>query len=65
MIGKMIAYQTHAPLRAKATAIKGHNARRLLTTMLQSVQAKRGNGCGFIMAKNAKYAAFLMQTVGV
>ena len=46
-------------------AVEGDNARRLLSAVLEGVQAERDDRRGVRMAEDAEHAAFLMQPVFV
>ena len=61
--GKMIADQALATFRMKPHPVEGDDARRLLSAMLQGVQAERHDRRGVGMAEDAEDAAFLMQPV--
>ena len=63
--GEVIADETLAPLRMKALAVEGDDAGRLLSAMLQGVQAERDDRRGVGMAEDAEDAAFLVQAVVV
>ncbi len=59
----MIADEAETPLRMEALAVIGHDAGRLLTAMLQSVQPERGQRRGVVMAENTENAALFAQPV--
>ena len=61
--GEMIADQALAPLGMEPRSVEGDDARRLLSPMLQGVQAERHDRRRVGMAENAEDAAFLMQPV--
>src|SRR5208283_1466651 len=63
--GEGVADHAHAALGIEALAVVTDDARRLLPTMLQCVQAERGDGGGVRMAENAEHAAFLAQPIGI
>ena len=64
-VGEVVADQPLPALRMKPHAVVSDDAGGFLATMLQSMQAKRGNGGGVGMVKNAEDAAFLAQSVAV
>ena len=62
---KMVANQPLPALRVKPHAVVSDDARGFLAAMLQSMEAKRGDGGGVGMIENAKDAALLAQSVAV
>jgi hypothetical protein len=65
LAGEMIADETKASFSIKALAIKSNNARRFLPAVLQSMQAKGGNGGGIGMTENTEYTTFLAQPITI
>lgn len=61
----MVADQPHAALRAETVAIKCDDTGGFLTTMLQGMQAERGDCGSFGVAENAEHAAFFLQAVSI
>src|SRR5579863_9303671 len=64
-VGKMIADQPQATLGVKALSIEGDDAGRLLTAMLERVEAKRGDRRRVGMTENAEDAAFFAQPISI
>jgi hypothetical protein len=62
-IGEVVADQPEVALDAELLAVKADDARRLLTPMLERVQAESRQGGGVRMAENAENAALFMQRV--
>ena len=60
-----IADETKSALGMKSLAIEGNDAGRFLPAMLKGMQAERCYGGGVRMTKNAEYATFLAQAIGV
>jgi hypothetical protein len=60
---KVIADQAERPVRVKMFTIEGDNSSRFLTPMLQGMEAEYGGCRCIVVAKNAKYAAFIMQVI--
>ena len=60
-----VADEAQPALRMEALAVERDDARRLLATMLQSMEAERGQRRGIGMAVDAEDAAFLPQPVGI
>ena len=63
--GEMVADQALPTLRMEARAVEGDDARRLLSAMLQGVQAQRRDRGGVRMSENPENAALLSQPVVV
>ena len=61
--GEGIADETLAPLRMKALAVEGDDAGRLLSAVLQGVQAKCDDRRRLGVAEDPEDAAFLVQAV--
>ena len=61
--GKMVADEALAPFGVKPRSVEGDNARRLLSAVLQGVQAERNDRRGVGMAEDAEDAAFFVQPV--
>ena len=61
----MVPDQAESPFRMEAPAVEGDNARRFLATMLQGVQAERGDRRGVGMAEYAEHPTFLAQAVAI
>ncbi len=49
----------------KTPAVEGDDAGGFLASMLERMQAERGDGGGIGMAENAEHAAFLAQAVAI
>ncbi len=62
---EVVAHQPQAPLGLEALAVEGNDARRLLPTVLQGVEAQCGERSGVRVAVDAEYAALLAQPVGI
>ncbi len=62
--GKDIGDQPHRLMQAKHLAVRRHNARRLLPTMLQRVQAQVGKLRRLRMAVDGHHATFFTQLIG-
>ncbi len=60
---EVVADEPHAALGVELLPVVGDDAARLLTTVLQRVQAERGDGRGIGVAKNAEDPAFLAESV--
>ena len=63
--GEMIADKPEPALGAEAPPIESDDARRLLSTMLEGMEAERRDRRRVGMAVNAEDAAFLAQSIGV
>ncbi len=63
--GKVVADQALAALRVEPLAVEGDDAGRLLSAMLQGVQAERDDRCRVGMTEDSEDAAFLVQAVRV
>ncbi len=55
----------HRSVGMERRAVIGRDARRLLPTMLQRVQAERDNRCSGVIVRDAEHAALLVQPVVV
>jgi hypothetical protein len=64
-LGEIVADKAEPALGMKALAVEGDDARRLLSTVLERVQAERGERRRVGMAPDAEHAAFLVQPVGL
>ena len=61
--GEVVADQALAALGMEPRAVEGDDARRLLSAMLEGVQAERDDRRRVGMSENAEDAAFLVQAV--
>ncbi len=59
----MVTDQAHMLFGVELTSVEGDDTRRLLSAMLERMQAKRRQRCRILMSQNAEYAAFFMQRV--
>ena len=64
-IREVVADQPLPALRVEPDAVESDDAGGLLAAMLQRMEAKRGDGGGVRMVKNAEDAALLAQSVAV
>ena len=64
-VGEVVADQPLPALRVKPHAVVSDDAGGFLAAMLQSVEAKRGDGGGVRMVKNAEDAALFAQSVAI
>src|SRR5579885_962017 len=62
-LGKMVADEPQAALGIEAVAIEGNDPRRLLASVLQSVEAEVRDSGGIRMAKDAEDSAFFPEPV--
>src|SRR5450631_575671 len=61
----MVSDQAQSALGIESIAIKGNDTGCFLTAVLQGMKPQCGDRRRIAMAENAKYAAFLMQAVGL
>ena len=59
----MVADQAEPSLRMEPGAVESHDAGRLLSPMLQGMEAERGDRGGVGMAEDAEYSALLVRAV--
>ena len=64
-LGEGIADQAEPAFGVEALAVEGDDAAGFLATMLERVQAERGDGGRVRVAENAEDAAFLAEPVGI
>ena len=63
LFGKNISDQAHCFVRAQAYAVRRDNTRRLLSAVLQLVQAEIGELRRFRMVMNSDHATFVFELV--
>ena len=61
--GEVVADEAHAALGMELLAVEGDDAAGFLAAMLERVQAERGDGRRFWVAKNTEDPAFLAESV--
>jgi hypothetical protein len=59
----MIADKAHMAFGMETPVVVGDDTCRFLPAVLESMQAKRGQRGGVLVAKNAEHAAFFMQMI--
>ena len=63
LLGEGVADQADMALDMELVAVEGDDPGRLLSAMLQRVQAERGDGGGILTPENAEDSAFVMEMI--
>ena len=63
--GKVVADEAHAALGMELLAVVGDDSARFLAAVLERVQAKGRDRCGFGVPKNTEDPAFLAESIVV